>query len=106
MESSSSESLFEALLAEVQREPAEHQDHRDAARREEAVMGDRVRCGLAAVVGDEPDGDRPRDPAACVPEKEAPPRHPAEAGNPGGGEAKNGHEAPEEHGLAAVTFDE
>ena len=71
---------------------------------EEAVVRDRV-CGrLAAVVRDERDGGRPDDPARRVPEEEAPPRHPAEARDPRGGEAEDRDEAPEEHRLPAVPF--
>src|SRR5581483_3850360 len=99
-----SEALLEPLLPEVHDEPGDDEQRDDADRGERAVLRDRVRGGLAAVVGDEPDGGRPHDAARRVPEEEREPVHPAEACEPGGSEAEDRDEAAEEHRLAAVPL--
>src|SRR5207248_3807160 len=83
---------FQPALAVVGREPADEEDDGDAGCGEEAVVGDRVGGRLAAVVGDEPDGRRPRDPAGRIPEKEIQPVHSPEPGDPRGGEPTEGGE--------------
>jgi hypothetical protein len=57
---------------------------------------------MTRVVGDEPDAGRPANPPGRIPEQEPPPRHPADAGDPGSRVAKDGDEAAEEDCLAAV----
>src|SRR5947209_7175318 len=101
-------SLLEPFLQpaprEVKPDSPEHDDYRDAGSREEAVARDGIRGGLSAVERDEPDSDRPHDPARRVPEEEAPPRHASEPGNPRSGEPQDRDEATEEHRLGPVTL--
>ena len=75
-------------------------------RRVDAVACERVRRGLAGVVREQSDADRPDDPAGRVPEEEPPPLHARDARHPGAGDAQAAEEAREEDGLAAVPLEE
>jgi hypothetical protein len=98
------EAVFDALLHLAKHEPADDERDDDHSGGVEAVASDRVGQRLAAVERSEPDGARPGDAAARVPEEELPPGHVREPCHSRRTDAEDRDEAPEEHGLAAVSL--
>src|SRR5438067_12604767 len=64
-----------ALLPDVDHADDERRQHDHDGGAREPVLADRVGCGLAEVVREQPEADRPHDAAGGVPEEKPPPRH-------------------------------
>src|ERR671937_918571 len=76
-----SEPSFGAPSCTPDRDPSERDRDGDGGGRVQPVALDRVGRRAARVVGDQPDGRRPGDPAGRVPEQELPPLHSGDAGD-------------------------
>src|SRR5260370_1473283 len=98
------EAFFEPTGENAQADQHEHGEQGGPGGDEIAVPLDRVGRRFPGVIRDEADARRPDDSTERVPEEELPPVHPADAGDPGGGEAEDGDEAAEEHRLRPMAF--
>src|SRR5439155_6684174 len=84
----------------------DHADDGDRTRADQAVVRDRIRGRAPELVRDDRNQHRPADPPGGVPDEELPPGHPADAGEPGGGDTEDRDEPAEEDGLGAVAAEE
>src|SRR3954452_12606221 len=85
--------LLKAPAEELDSDECEDDDDNDGDSAVDAVTTYCIGRGLSEVVGDETDCRGPDNSAGSVPEKKFPPRHMADAGDPGRGDAENCHKA-------------